>query len=329
MRIKDRMPNFSTASISTVIQLIIDDTRVFREVAELGNELAHLGNQLIGAETKARIGIIFDWDNYWALEYTSGPTVDLYYVDQIQRYYETLYHNQVAVDIIPVDADFEQYDMILAPVLYMVKKGTAEKLEQFVAKGGTFLTSFMSGIVDQSDNVHLGGYPGPLRKLLGIWVEEIDALAPEKRNTVEFGSRDWNKPSYECSMLCDLLHLEGAEAIAEYKSDFYKGMPAVTKNSFGKGEAWYLATLPEKEMLQEIIDHLLKEKNIVGFGVQPEGIEITSRVKDGKEFIFVMNHTDEAQTVANNFVGYEDILSSAEGTEELLLEPFGVRIYTK
>src|SRR5690606_15374760 len=225
-----------------------EDTRVFRETAELGKELAQLGDTLIGAETKARVGILFDWDNYWALEYTSGPTVDLYYVDQVQRYYETLYKNNVAVDMLPLDADFEKYDIILAPVLYMVKDGVAEKIEHFVENGGTFLTTYMSGIVDQSDNVHLGGYPGPLRKLLGIWVEEVDALAPEKRNTVE-----WDQTSYECRMLCDLLHLEGAEAVAHYSSDFYKGMPAVTKNSFGKGEAWYVATLPEQAMLQELI----------------------------------------------------------------------------
>ena len=306
-----------------------EDTRVFREVAELGHELAQLGNQLIGAKTKARVGIIFDWDNYWALEYTSGPTVDLYYVDQIQRYYETLYHNQVAVDIIPVDADFEKYDIVFAPVLYMVKDGMTERLEQYVENGGTLLTTFMSGIVDQSDNVHLGGYPGPLRNLLGIWVEEIDALAPEKRNTIEFGSGNWNKTSYECSMLCDLLHLEGAEAVAEYTSDFYKGMPAVTKNAFGKGEAWYLATLPEKEMLQEIIDHLLKEKNITGFGVQPEGIEISSRIKEGKEFIFVMNHTEKEKAVNKNFEEYEELLSAEKGAATLQLEPFGVRIYVK
>src|SRR5690606_22472511 len=113
--------------------------------------------------------------------------------------------------------------------------------------------------------VHLGGFPGPLRKLLGIWVEEVDALAPDKRNTVEVVKGEWNKASYDCRMLCDLLHLEGAEAVAHYSSDFYKGMPAVTKNSFGKGEAWYVATLPEQAMLQELIDHLLESKGITGF----------------------------------------------------------------
>lgn len=103
------------------------------------------------------MGIIFDWDNYWALEYTSGPTQDLKYVDQIHHYYEYFYNKNISVDMIPVDGDFSKYKVIAAPVLYMVKEGMKEKLEQFVKNGGTLITTFMSGIVDQSDNVHLGG----------------------------------------------------------------------------------------------------------------------------------------------------------------------------
>ena len=68
----------------------------------------------------------------------------------------------------------------------MVKDGVAESLEAYVQAGGTLITTYMSGIVVQSDNVHLGGYPGPLRKMAGVWVEEIDALAPEQRNKIRF-----------------------------------------------------------------------------------------------------------------------------------------------
>ena len=49
-----------------------DNTRVFNEVKQLGEELEKLGNTTLGAVNKADVGVIFDWDNYWALEYTSG-----------------------------------------------------------------------------------------------------------------------------------------------------------------------------------------------------------------------------------------------------------------
>ena len=87
--------------------------------------------------------------------------MDLKYVDQIHQYYRYFYDKHIPVDMVPVDGDFSKYQVIVAPMLYMVKEGMVEVLEQFVENGGTLVTGFMSGIVDQSDNVHLGGYPGP------------------------------------------------------------------------------------------------------------------------------------------------------------------------
>lgn len=303
-----------------------ENTRVFREVAELGKELEQLGDALIGAETPAKVGILFDWDNYWALEYTSGPTVDLRYVEQIQNYYDACYNQQVPVDMIHMDTDFEKYDVILAPVLYMVKEGISEKIEQYVKNGGAFVTTFMSGIVDQSDNVHLGGYPGPLRDVLGIWVEEIDALAPEQRNQVVMKKGQFNQEKYDCRMVCDLLHTEGAEVIAEYGTDFYKGMPTITKNNFGAGEAWYIGTGPEQKLLDELIGKLLKSKGIQGFEYLPAGVEIASRKKAENEFYFLMNHTEESQTVETPFEGYKDLLTGDQVTRNIELKPFDVKI---
>ena len=176
-----------------------ENTRVFREVKQLGEELEQLSPLLPGAANSAEAGIIFDWDNYWAFEYTSGPNVDLLYVDQIHQYYKYFYDRNIAVNMIPVDADFSRYKVIVAPVLYMVKPGMKEALEAFVANGGVLITTYMSGIVGETDNVYLGGYPGPLRALAGIWAEEIDALAPEQMNTVRFTDGTTAK----CRIVCD------------------------------------------------------------------------------------------------------------------------------
>ena len=148
-----------------------ENTRVFREVAQLGAELESFGDRTLGSRNEAEVGLIFDWDNYWALEYTSGPSEDLKYVDQIHQYYQYFYKKNIGVDMIPVDADFSKYKIVVAPVLYMVKDGMKEALENFVKNGGILITTFMSGIVGQSDNVYLGGYPGPLREMAGVWVE--------------------------------------------------------------------------------------------------------------------------------------------------------------
>ena len=138
-----------------------ENTRVFRETAQLGKELQFLSPYVLKTVNQAQVGVLFDWENYWAIEYTSGPHKDLRYVDQIHSHYEYFYDRNISVDMIPADADFSRYKIIAAPLLYMVREGMAPALEKFVREGGTLLTGFMSGIVDQSDNVHLGGYPGP------------------------------------------------------------------------------------------------------------------------------------------------------------------------
>ena len=277
------------------------DTRVFRECAQLGEELKNLGTELLGAGNPAEVGIIFDWDNYWALEYTSGPNIDLKYVDQIRRYYKYFYERHIPVDMIPIDGDLSRYKVICAPVLYMVKEGVAEALEAFVEAGGTLVTGMMSGIVDQSDNVHLGGYPGPLRRLCGIWTEETDALAPEQGNTLVFGDGSQSG----CGLLCDLIRLEGAQVIASYGGDFYKGTPAVTRNSFGRGTVYYVGTQPDSQGLAKILDGLELEPLVP----DETSLEIDRRVVDGREYWFLINLTGTPQAMPGSFKGETNILT--------------------
>lgn len=299
-----------------------NDTRVFRETALLGRELESFGTRTLGTRNKSDVGIIFDWDNYWALEYTSGPTRDLKYVDQIHHYYEYFYNKNISVDMIPVDGDFSKYKVIAAPVLYMVKEGMKERLEQFVKNGGTLITTFMSGIVDQSDNVHLGGYPGPLREMAGVWVEEIDALAPEQSNTVSFS----DGKEYKCNLLCDLMHPEGAEVLATYESDFYAGMPAVTKNIYGKGHVYYVATQLEAAGLARVLDEATNEVSVSGVIAEETGLEITCRESENTRFYFVMNFTDEKQTLPASLAGMVDLITGEAAKEGDVMNKWDVKI---
>lgn len=299
-----------------------DQTRVFREVAQLGEELNRIGDSIIGSKTESKVGIMFDWDNYWALEYTSGPNKDLKYVDQITRYYEYFYSKNISVDLIPVDADFSRYDLVAAPVLYMVKEGMAKALEHYVAEGGTLVTGFMSGIVNESDNVHLGGYPGPLRALTGIWAEEIDALAPEQSNEILFtdGTKDC------CGLLCDILHLEGAEEIARYGSNFYAGTPAVTKNAFGKGYTYYVGSVLSEDGLAKVLDLACDGAGVASVIGEETELEVTRRISDAGAVYFVMNFKDQELPLPMVFTGKKDLLSGQTMEEGEMLGKYDVRI---
>jgi beta-galactosidase len=304
-----------------------ENTRVFREVAKLGAELEELGSALLDSRIETKAAIVFDWENWWAVEFSSGPSDQLKYVDEVQKYYDAFFAQNIPVDIVNTDADLSKYDLVIAPVLYMVKAGLAAKIEQFVANGGTFVTTFFSGIVNETDLVTLGGYPGELRKLLGIWVEEIDALFPDQTNRMVFKSQMEDfKTEYQCGILCDLLHSEGAEVLAEYGSDFYQGMPCLTRNHFGNGEAWYIASSPEPAFLKQMVEHLCKLKGIDPVLNTPEGIEATRRTKDGNSYMFLLNHSDEEKSVKIGQGNFKDLITGDSCEDEVTIPAKGVVI---
>lgn len=298
------------------------DTRVFRETKQLGQELEGLSDILPGAVNMAEVGIIFDWDNYWALEYTSGPSVDLTYVKHIHQYYEYFYNRNIAVSMIPADADFSGYKVVVAPVLYMVKDGMKEALEAFVKAGGVLVTTYMSGIAGESDNVHLGGYPGPLRELAGVWVEEIDALAPEQRNEVVF--HDGMK--VQCRLVCDLMHLEGAESLAVYDQDFYAQMPAVTRNTFGEGAVFYVGTWLEENGLAKVLGMAVEEAGVASVIQEQTGLEVVCRKADNCTLYFVMNFRDETFIVPSLLAGHVDLLTGEPVKEGQTLKKYDVMV---
>jgi beta-galactosidase len=304
-----------------------EHTRVFRECAELGRELGLLGDAFLGARVEARVAILFDWDNWWAVEHSSGPSVDLKYVQEVQKYYDAFYSNNIQVDFVSVDDDFGKYDVLVAPVLYMVKPGCAEKLKHYVRSGGVAVSTFFSGIVGESDLVVAGGYPGELRELLGIWVEEIDALPPQQRNRIVMKQAVGALAGeYDCGLLCDLLHTEGAEVVAEYGADFYRGMPALTRNRFGQGEAWYVASSPDEAFLSGFAAALCAAAGIAPAMEAPPGVEISRRVKDGRSYVFVLNHNDaEAVVVLGPEERYE-LLGGKTVSGETVVGPKGVLI---
>lgn len=295
-----------------------EDTRVFRETAALGAELAQLSD-IIGTQTQAQVAVIFDWDNYWAIEYTSGPTVDLKYVEQIHRYYRYFYEQNIAVDLVPVDADLSKYKLVAAPVLYMIKEGMQERLTDFVKQGGALLITYMSGIVDQSDNVHLGGYPGPLRELAGIWVEEIDALAPEQSNGVSLVNEELTGTS---NLVSDLIHLENAEALAHYTSNFYAEMPAVTKNTFGDGTVYYFGGQLEDQLQDQLFKTIVKETDITPVIEEATKLEIACRENAEAKFFVIINFHEEAQPLPEMFVGKTDLLTGKVLSSEMMLTQY-------
>lgn len=301
-----------------------DDTRVFREVEQLGEELARLGDVFLEGRTPAETAIFFDWDNWWALEYSAGPSIRMKYLDAVKDYYTAVFESNIPVDIIGMEDEFDSYKVIIAPLLYMTKPGLDGKIRNFVKEGGIFVTTYFSGIVDEHDLVIQGGYPGKLRDILGIWIEESDALLEGEENSFVYKGN-----MYPAKVLCDLMHLEGAQALSVFEKDFYQGMPVITKNLFGQGCAYYIGTRSNSEFYHKFLEDIFSEANIAETVVTPKGVEAAIRVKGNREVLFLMNHNKESERVTLN-EDYRDLLNGRayqtgnsieiEGREVFVLE---------
>ncbi|HKV00993.1 MAG TPA: beta-galactosidase trimerization domain-containing protein [Ktedonobacteraceae bacterium] len=144
-----------------------------------------LSPEVVGSRITARVAILMDWQNWWAVEYVPGPSNRLHYWDQIKAYYHALHRLNIAVDIVPPTGNLSNYQLVVAPLLYMLRPGVALNLERFVEQGGILLTTFFSGIVAPSADLSaLGGCSGIRIILLHAIIFSILLLKPEPAHPV-------------------------------------------------------------------------------------------------------------------------------------------------
>ncbi|MDR1788678.1 MAG: beta-galactosidase [Treponema sp.] len=271
-----------------------EHTRVFGDVAAVGKRLAGM-DALLGTATPAGAALVFDWNVRWALDDVKGLLQGKTgYEKTVIEHYQAFWKQGVSVDIIDSTRPLDGYELVAAPMLYMLRPGFAERIAAFVERGGTFVTTYISGYVDENDLCFLGGFPGPLKEVLGIWCEEIDALYEDDQNSLE-----WQGARYRIHDFCELVHLRGAEALAVYGEDFYAGRPALTAHRYGKGKACFIAARTEQRFLDDFYAALVKETGIRRAIDAPLPAGVTAQVRsDGqKRYVFLMNFSPSEAVV--------------------------------
>ncbi|MES5818516.1 beta-galactosidase [Streptomyces sp. RG80] len=298
-----------------------DDTRVFREVAALGRDLAGLGDAVLGARTPARTALVFDWDSWWALEISDGPSRLVKYQEVVHAYYRAAREAGADVDVVPQTADLTPYDVVLAPVLHLVKGDLAERLEAVAERGGTVLTTFLSGRVDEHDRAFLADVPGPLASLMGIRIDEWDSRPPGFIQPIP-------ELESEGRLVFEIVQLRGAETVATYGTDFYAGIAAVTRNRYGLGEGWYVATALDQPGVDQVVRRVLSRHDLIGPYIEHKGLEAATRIApDGTRLLFLLNHTEEAAHL-KACTSATDLLTGkqTEAGAPFTLDPRGVAV---
>jgi len=261
------------------------DTKIWREVVDLGQELAGLAD-VVGTRVQTQVAILWDYEAWWAVELDSHPSADVTYAAAVRRTYEALWRAGITVDFVHPEGDLSAYRMLLAPSLYLLSDAGARALEAHVRDGGSLVVSYFSGVVDSNDHVRLGGYPGALREVLGVQVEEFFPLLPAETLALSNGATG--------SRWSELLMLRGAKVLASIESGPLAGVPALTRHSYGRGNATYLATDLDPAALGRLLLEELEQAGLEPVAPAPPGVEVVRR----GSFLFVINHTSDDAVVA-------------------------------
>ncbi|MFC7528352.1 beta-galactosidase [Actinoplanes sp. GCM10030250] len=275
------------------------DSALFRAVAGLGQRLRDLA-PVAGAERRpAEVGIVFDWESWWVSEHDSHPTDRLRYHREALDWYTALLNNGVRADVVPTGGPLERHRVLIAPILHVVPAALAERLRAFVAGGGHLITTYFSGIVDENDHVWLGGYPGALRDLLGIRIEEFAPLLDAESVELDNGTTG--------TLWTDRIDVTAGEVevVARYKTGEQADRAAITRRPVGEGSASYVSTRLGPDGLTELLPALLGPSGVVS--ELPPGLRGQVELAIRGDHWFLINRTDSRVDLAG-LPGAPDVL---------------------
>jgi len=262
------------------------NSKVWREVVQLGKNLQEL-TELTGSKVVNKVALIWDYESWWALDQPNLPSIDLNYINNALGIYHAFWDVNIGIDVISTStthSELSKYKLVIAPMTYLMSKGTAKQIDDYVSDGGNLLATFFTGISDLNDHIYLGGYPGPLRQILGINIEEFAPLLEGKSTLLSNG--------YEAEIWSERASSAGAEVIATYKDPALDNSVAISKNDHGDGAAWYLGTTLNRKDMADFVTKLIKQLGLESTLVAPPGVEAVRRTKDGQSWLFVINHTN-------------------------------------
>lgn len=310
-----------------------EDSAVFRDVCELGADLNKLSDEgILGSRlAKSRVAVVFDYESEWATEHTATPTQHVHHVDEPLAWFRALADQGVTADVVPVRGAWDDYEMVVLPSVYLLSEETTRRVRDYVVGGGRLVVTYYTGISDEKDHVWLGGYPGSIRDVVGVRVEEFMPMGDDFTGVPDHLDLSNGAVAHD---IADVIgSVDGTATVLEtFKDNPWTGMdgvPAIVANTFGEGRSVYVGARLGREGLALSLPEILESLGMAEAGGNDGRVlHVEREGADGSRFVFSFNRTHETVRVP---VEGEVVVSSFADVdgETASIKPNGVIVTKK
>lgn len=310
-----------------------EDSAVFRDVCELGADLNKLSDEgILGSRlAKSRVAVVFDYESEWATEHTATPTQHVHHVDEPLAWFRALADQGVTADVVPVRGAWDGYEMVVLPSVYLLSEETTRRVRDYVVGGGRLVVTYYTGISDEKDHVWLGGYPGSIRDVVGVRVEEFMPMGNDFTGVPDHLDLSNGAVAHGIADVIGSVD-ESATVLATFKDNPWTGMdgvPAIVANTFGEGRSVYVGARLGREGLALSLPEILESLGMAEAGGNDGRVlHVEREGADGSRFVFSFNRTHETVRVP---VEGEVVVSSFADVdgETASIKPNGVIVTKK
>ena len=299
--------------------------RVYDEITHLGEELKLLAPSLAETKITAETCILYSHENDWVLQQPNQPNKFYSLREHIQLIYNALHDRNIMVDFARPSEDLSKYKIVFAPSLHLLSTNDSDRLKLFVQNGGTLISTFNTGLVDENNIAPTTGFPHDLTDLFGMEVQEFDTLPPNEENHLTFKGAFPTSHLHPAKLWCDLIEPKGCQILASFSKDFYAGKPAITLNTFGLGKAIYIGTQSHQHFYHDLVLWLRQTTGLHPLLKVPENIEVSMRQKDGVRMYFLLNHQNSPVRI-QFYKPMHDFLTGSNIVGNYDLQPHGVLV---
>jgi beta-galactosidase len=292
--------------------------RAYFEIKQMNKELDPIREKLGKTKVKTSVALIHSYDEIW-----SGMAKRQYKNFNCHKlehdFYTALVRSGITPDLIHPEDDLGGYKIVVAPNMFLLSQKTADNMKCFVENGGTAVFHIRCGQKDPANVMVDIPWPGLVRDLCGVTVDEFEAFPDHAQNKALFNGKE-----YPVRWWADVLTADKAKPVAVYTERFYKGSPAITENNVGKGKAVYFAAAGCIELIGDYLEGVFKIHGIKTAAV-PDRVFMTTRQSHETSYTFIVNMGSEAKEFNPDIQG-TDVITGRKISGSVKIDPLEVLI---